>query len=248
MPGIITLLTDFGTSDGYLGEVKGVLCSQAPAARIVDIAHDVERHDTNGARLALARYWGRFPGGTVHFAVVDPGVGGDRAAIAVESDGFFLVGPDSGLLSPALLRGGARIVKLPVPANASPTFHGRDVFAPAAAALASLVPLDSLGEPFDAPVVLRTPEPHRLPDGSIEGEIIHIDRFGNAVTNIISTRAGALLVRDRRIPTVRTYSSVPRGEVLALTGSQGLLEIAVREGSAAAVLQLSRGDKVTYAL
>jgi S-adenosylmethionine hydrolase len=244
MSGIITLLTDFGTADAYVGEVKGALVSAAPSARLIDIAHDIEKFDTNGARLALARYWRRFPRGTVHLAVVDPGVGSDRAALAVASSGYFLVGPDSGLLSPALLIGGERVVRLPVPPSASNTFHGRDVFAPAAAALAVGTPLDSLGEPVHDPVVLRTPEPRRLADGSIEGEIIHIDHFGNAITNILGTTEGTVRAREHSIPVMRTYASVGLDQPLALTGSNGLVEIAVRNGSAAAMLQLSRGDKV----
>src|SRR5829696_9949198 len=126
---IITLLTDFGTADGYVAEMKGVLLTYAPDAVVVDVTHDVAPQDVEAGRLALARYWRRFPAGTVHLAVVDPGVGSARAALAVESDGRYLVGPDNGLLSPALLLVSARAVSLPVPPNASPTFHARDVFA-----------------------------------------------------------------------------------------------------------------------
>src|SRR5215218_4559681 len=122
MPRLITLLTDFGTADGYVGEMKGVLASLAPAATVVDVAHDVAPQDVEGARLALARYWRRFPEGTVHVVVVDPGVGGGRAALAMESEGRLLVGPDNGVLSPALLHAGARCVTLSVPSSASPTF------------------------------------------------------------------------------------------------------------------------------
>src|SRR5438067_651308 len=135
MSRIVTLLTDFGTADGYVGEMKGVLAASAPGVAIMDIANDIAAHDVDGARLALARYWRRFPDGTVHVVVVDPGVGSARAAIAVESEGRFLVGPDNGVLSPALLHAGARCVALDIPVGAAPTFHGRDVFAPAAAQL-----------------------------------------------------------------------------------------------------------------
>src|SRR5918998_5769745 len=168
---IITLLTDFGTADGYVAEMKGVLLTRAPEALVVDVTHDVPPQDVEAARLALARYWRRFPRGTVHLAVVDPGVGSERAALAVESDGRFLVGPDNGVLSPALLAAGARAVRLPVPPSAAPTFHGRDVFAPAAAALAAGATLDAVGEPHAEPLVRRTPEAHRLPDGGIQGEV-----------------------------------------------------------------------------
>src|SRR5690349_15929848 len=153
MPRLITLLTDFGTADGYVGEMKAVLASLAPAATLVDIAHDVTPHDVDGARLALARYWRRFPEGTVHLVVVDPGVGSARGALATSSEGRYLVGPDNGVLSPALLHAGARCVSLAIPSAAAPTFHGRDVFAPAAAQLAQGASLESLGDTMEHPVV-----------------------------------------------------------------------------------------------
>jgi S-adenosylmethionine hydrolase len=244
MSRVITLLTDFGTADGYVGEVKGVLCSGAPGAALIDISHDVVPQDVDGARLVVARYWRRFPGGTVHLVVVDPGVGGSRAAIAVESEGRFLVGPDNGVLSPALLHAGARCVELAVPAGAAPTFHGRDLFAPAAAALARGTPLDSVGQPYTSPVVRRTPEPVRRDDGSIAGVVITVDRFGNAVTNLMSWRAGIVEASGRRLPLVRTYADVAIGDAAALVGSSGLVEIAVRDGSAAATLGVRRGSEV----
>jgi S-adenosylmethionine hydrolase len=240
----ITLLTDFGTADGYVGEMKGVLCSGAPDAALVDVTHDVAAQDVDGARLVVARYWRRFPASTVHLVVVDPGVGGSRAAIAVESEGRFLVGPDNGVLSPALLHAGARCVELPVPAGAAPTFHGRDLFAPAAAALARGTPIDSLGQPCTTPVVLRTPEPLRHEDGSIAGVVITVDRFGNAITNLMSWRGGIVEASGRRLPLVRTYADVAVSEAVALVGSSGLVEIAVRDGSAAATLGLKRGSAV----
>lgn len=244
MSRVITLLTDFGTADGYVGEMKGTLLSGVPGASLVDIAHDVAPQDVDGARLAIARYWRRFPAGTVHLVVVDPGVGGSRAAIAVASEGRFLVGPDNGVLSPALLHADARCVALPVPAGAAPTFHGRDLFAPAAAALAGGTPLDSLGEPWSSPVVRRTPEAVRRDDGGVAGVVISVDRFGNGVTNLVSWRGGAVEVNGRRLPIVRTYADVDSGGAAALVGSSGLLEIAVRDGSAAAVLGLQRGSAV----
>lgn len=244
MRSIVTLLTDFGTADGYVGEMKGVILSRAPEATIVDITHDVPPQDVESGRLALARIWRRFPPGTVHVCVVDPGVGSARDAIAVASDGRFLVGPDNGLLSPALLLAGARAVRLPVPAGASATFHGRDVFAPAGAALASGAALDSLGEPASAPIVRRTPEPRRLPDGSIRGEVIAVDRFGNAITNLVGRRGGNVEVRGTLLPVRRTYTESASGVPTAVVGSTGLIEVAVRDGSAAATLGLARGSEV----
>lgn len=241
---LITLLTDFGTADGYVGEVKGALLSGAPGVELVDVSHDIPPQDVESGRLALARYWRRFPEGAVHLVVVDPGVGGPRAAIAVTSAGYSLVGPDNGVLSPALLVPGAQAVALTVPAHASPTFHGRDVFAPAAAALASGVPLSDLGSPHATPLIRRTPEPERWGDGTLRGEVIAIDRFGNAITNCVSLRGGTVEVAGVVLPVVRTYGDGAPGTVVALTGSSGLLEIAERDGNAARRLGVGRGTPV----
>ena len=242
---IITLTTDFGTADGYVGEMKGVLLSRVPDADVVDITHDVPPQDIESARLALAHVWRRFPRGTIHLAVVDPGVGSSRAGLAVASDDRFLVGPDNGVLSPALLVAGARAVSLPVPPAASATFHGRDVFAPAAAALARGEALDGLGVDAPHPIVRRTPEATRRADGAIDGEVILIDRFGNAITNLIALRGGAVEIGSRRIPIRRSYAESEIGALVAVVGSTGFVEIAVREGNAQRVLGLERGARVT---
>ena len=244
MPTLVTLLTDFGTADGYVAEMKGVLYSQAPSITVVDVTHEIPAHDVESARLTVARYWRRFPVGSVHLVVVDPGVGGARTPLAVASDGRYLVGPDNGVLSPALLAAGARAVRLPVPARAAPTFHGRDVFAPAAAQLANGVSLDRVGDPVDDARILRTPEARRLPDGGIEGVVIAIDRFGNAITNLLTLGGGAVELDGRSIPVRRIYEDVEPGAPLALVGSNGLLEIALRDGSAASRLAIRRGARV----
>jgi len=244
MTRIITLLTDFGTADGYVGEMKGVIAAGAPGCALIDIAHDVPAHDIESGRLAVARYWHRFPVGTVHIAVVDPGVGGARAALAVESEGRMLVGPDNGILSPAMLHQGARCVALPVHPSEAPTFHGRDVFAPAVVQLATGVALDALGDPFTSPVIRRTPEATRAPDGAAMGVVIAIDRFGNVVTNLMTRRAGTIEIGSHAITLHRTYADVAAGELVALVGSSGLVEIAVRDGSAAKALGVSRGERV----
>jgi len=241
---IITLLTDFGTADGYVGEMKGVLLSRAADTAVVDIAHDIAAQDVDGARLTVARYWQRFPGGTVHLVVVDPGVGSERAALAVSSAGYFLVGPDNGVLSPALLMPGADVVALPISETVAPTFHGRDVFAPAAAALATGARLRDLGPPMRNPTVRRTPEPVRLHDGSLQGEIIALDRFGNAITNLVGLHGGTIEIDGTELPVRRTYSDAAPGRAVALVGSTGFVEIAVRKGNAAAQLGLSRGALV----
>jgi S-adenosyl-L-methionine hydrolase (adenosine-forming) len=242
---IITLLTDFGTADGYIAELKGVLFSTAPDVTIVDLSHEIPPQDIESARLAVARYWRRFPDGTVHIVVVDPGVGSARNALAVNSDDRFLVGPDNGVLSPALLASGSRAVSLPVPPSASATFHGRDVFAPAAAHLATGTAIDVLGAPCLDPVVRRTPEARRASDGSVVGEIIAIDRFGNAISNLIAPRGGRIECQGRTMPIVRTYADGPVGDIIALVGSSGFVEIAQRDGSAARALEITRGTRVT---
>jgi S-adenosylmethionine hydrolase len=244
MPSLITLLTDFGTSDGYVGEVKGVLVSGAPGVTVVDISHEVGAQDVEGARLAVARYWRRFPKGTVHLVVVDPGVGSARAAIAVASDGRYLVGPDTGVLSPALVARDERVVALPLPAHASNTFHGRDVFAPAAALLAAGTPMEELGIPFDTPIIRRTPEARRLGDGRVLGEVISVDRFGNLITNIVAMNGGSVDIASRSLEVRRAYADVRAGELTALVGSLGFVEIAVRDGSAARALEVGRGAPV----
>ena len=244
MRAIITLLTDFGTADGYVAEVKGTILSRAPDAVLVDVAHDVGPQDVEGARLALARYWRRFPPSTIHLVVVDPGVGSARRALAVASDERLLVGPDNGVLSPALLIGGARAVSLDVPSTASPTFQARDVFAPAAATLAGGLPVDSLGAPVSDSIIRRTVEPRRLSDGIVEGQVITVDRFGNAVTNLMVAHGGVVELGELVLPVRRTYADVAPGSPIALSGSSGLVEIAVRDGSAAQLLGLTRGATV----
>jgi len=250
---LITLLTDFGTADGYVAEMKGVLYSLAPEARVVDLSHDIAPQDVESARLAVARYWRRFPPQTIHLVVVDPGVGSERDALAVRSEDRVLIGPDNGVLSPALLVAGARAVSLQVPATASPTFHGRDLFAPVAARIAMGAPIDALGAAAESPTIRRTPEARRLGDGAIQGEVIAIDRYGNAITNIVAfpatqSREGEQAFVDvggRTIPVARAYADVQPLGAVALCGSSGLLEIAVRDGNAAQTLGLGRGSTVT---
>lgn len=240
----ITLLTDFGTADGYVAEMKGVILCGAPDAIIVDISHDIPAHDIEAARLALARYWRRFPNGTVHVVVVDPGVGTERAALAVKSGDQYLVGPDNGALSPALFALDAHAVALPIPASASNTFHGRDVFAPTAARLARGEAIDELGEFMPSPLRRRTPEATRCSDGSIAGEVLTVDRFGNALTNLVSRNGGVVRVAGQLLPVVRAYGDVEVGEAMALTSSTGFLELAIRNGRAADLLQLERNTEV----
>src|SRR5215510_1182637 len=226
MRSIITLITDFGTADGYVGEMKGVILSLAEDAQVVDITHDIPPQDVDRARLTLARVWRRFPKGTIHVVVIDPGVGSTRNTLAVWSDDRFLVGPDNGVLSPALLTRGSQVIELPVPPGAAATFHGRDLFAPAAAALARGELLESLGVAAKAPIIRRTPEAKRAADGSVVGEVIAVDRFGNAVTNLIALRGGVVEVNGTTVPVRRVYAEAESGGLVAVVGSTGFVEIA----------------------
>jgi S-adenosylmethionine hydrolase len=245
---IITLLTDFGTADSYVAEVKGVLLSRAPGAVLVDISHDVPPGDIRSAAYILGRSWHRFPVSTVHLAVVDPGVGTSRAALAVRAHGQYFVAPDNGILTAVLRDAEVEAVTLPTPDTAAPTFHGRDVFAPAAAKLAQGTPLTELGQQFNAiPERLAYTEPHQEGRWMV-GEIVYVDRFGTLITNVkaelVPARA-TFEIDDLRIgPLVRTYSDVAPGGLLAYAGSDGAVEIAVRDGSAAERLGVGIGGRV----
>ena len=242
---LITLLTDFGLSDSYVAEVKGVLLSRAPGATLVDITHQVPPGDVRAGQFLLARAWQRFPQGTVHLAVVDPGVGTARRALAATAGSHRFVAPDNGLLSflPA-----ARFVSLPIPADAAPTFHGRDVFAPAAAALASGERLEDLGSPITDAYHAPLPTSHH--DGTaVLGEVLDVDRFGTLISNIpgpdvepgVRIRVGG----DTDVgPLRRTFGDVERGTLVAFVGSGGTVEVAVRDGSAARLLGVGVGAEV----
>ncbi len=253
---IITLTTDFGTADGYVGAMKGVILSLAPSATIVDISHDVAPHDVRHGAWLLAAAAPFFPPGTIHVAVVDPGVGSARRGIAVQTASAVFVGPDNGLFSP-FLHERVACVALTNPATqrdtVSATFHGRDIFVPVAAHLANGLPLSELGPAVDDPFSLPIPQPERLPDGRLRAEVVHVDRFGNLVTNLKLEQAGTkavelasvrVAVGDESLVVRRTYADVAPGTLLALVGSSGHLELAVREGNAAQRLGLGVGAKV----
>jgi len=251
MMGIVTLTTDFGESDGYVGAMKGVILSLAPNATLVDISHAVHRQNVrHGARI-LATAAPFFPVGAIHVAVVDPGVGSARRGIALRTASATFVGPDNGLFTP-FLRERVACVALANPAThrtpVSATFHGRDVFAPVAAHLFNGLPLTELGPSVDDPVSLIAPQPQRLPDGRLRAEVVYVDHFGNLVTNVrpvewerVDLRDIRIVVKDVSLAVRRTYADVERGTLLALLGSDGFLELAVREGSAAERLGLGVG-------
>jgi S-adenosylmethionine hydrolase len=242
---LITLLTDFGLSDSYVAEVKGVLLSRAPGAMLVDVTHQVPPGDVRAGQYLLARAWHRFPPGTVHLAIVDPGVGTARRALAAAAGEHRFVAPDNGLLS--FLPAGARVVSLPIPAHAAPTFHGRDVFAPAAAALAAGARLEDLGSPITDPTHAPLPTPRH--DGvAVVGEVLYVDRFGTLVSNIPgdAVEPGVRIrVAGTDVGAVRrTFGDVQRGTLVAFVGSGGTVEIAVRDGSAARLLGVGVGAEV----
>jgi S-adenosyl-L-methionine hydrolase (adenosine-forming) len=245
---LVTLLTDFGTSDSYVAEIKGVLLERCPSATLVDVTHAVPPGDIRAGAYLLGRVWPRFPRDTVHLAVVDPGVGTARAALALRAHGHWFVGPDNGLFTGVLRDAEVEAVVLPVPASAAPTFHGRDLFAPAAAALAAGTPLQALGEPLTTiPVRLTYAQPH-YEGKSVVGEIVYVDRFGTLVTNLtveFVPSYAVLEVEGLEIgPLRRTFGDVPTGGLLAYVGSGGAVEIAVRDGSATRRLGLGVGGRI----
>lgn len=249
---VVTLLTDFGASDSYVAEMKGVLLTDCPDAVLVDVTHAVPPGDVRAGAYLLGRAWHRFPSGTIHLAVVDPGVGTARSALAIRAHGHCFVGPDNGLFTPVLRDAEVEIVVLPTPERAAPTFHGRDLFAPAAAALACGTPLEVLGQPLSGiPQRLTYTEPH-YEGKSVVGEIVYVDRFGTLVTNLnteLFPSYAILEVEGLEIgPLRRTFGDVPTGGLLAYVGSDGAVEIAVRDGSAARRLGMGVGGRIRVRL
>jgi S-adenosylmethionine hydrolase len=249
---IVTLTTDFGWRDSYVAAMKGVLLSRCPDAHLVDLTHDIgpQRIMEAGLFLSGAAPW--FPPETIHLVIVDPGVGGERHPMAALAGGQYFVGPDNGFLSHLLQRFPLeRAVTLNNPTrhlpSVSDTFHGRDIFAPAAAHLARGGVLEDLGTELDVLETLPLKAPEPLPGGGARGEIVHIDRFGNCISNIGPEHGmGACMavVDKHALRVARTYAAVPRSSAVALFGSSGWLEIAVRDGSAAAALGIAVGAVV----
>jgi hypothetical protein len=253
---LVSLLTDFGVTDTYVGQMKAAILGIAPAATLVDLTHAVPAQDVRAGAFLLWTAVGAFPWGSLHLAVVDPGVGSSRRAVAVRSRrGDLLIGPDNGLLLPALeqLGGLGAAVELTEEAYWGPqrsrTFHGRDLFAPVVGHLAAGVPLEKVGRPvkeLEAPFLLPPPTEE---NGQVVGEVLHVDTYGNLITNLPSARLPARFRVRVGLAVVEGaphahYQAVPPGELLALVGSAGLLEISARDGSAASVLGAERGERV----
>ena len=238
---IITLLTDYGTADSYVAELKAVFLSEVPGVVLVDVTHDLPPGNVRAAQYVLSRAWHRFPSGTVHLVVVDPASGTGRRALAGEVAGHLFVAPDNGLLSG--LPAHTRFVSLPIPSAASPTFHGRDIFAPIAARLVTGASLESLGAPITDPVRAPLPVPRVEPD-RVVGEVIYVDRFGNLISNVAGpgAPAGRVTVAEADVgPLRRSFADVATGELVAYVGSAGTVEIAQRDGSAASRLGAGLG-------
>jgi S-adenosyl-L-methionine hydrolase (adenosine-forming) len=244
---IITLTTDFSLRDHYVALMKAVLIRHCPDARLIDVTHDVPRHDILCGSISLERAVDGFPPGTVHLAVIDPGVGTDRRILIVQLNKQQVVCPDNGLISWAWRsHSPAKAFELTWrPAKSSDTFHGRDIMAPVAGRLAAGEDAAKLGRPIDDPILLDAG-----PACNSRGKVIQIDSFGNATTNISSdllrcTVFKNVKVKGKKVGTLKkTYWDVAPGKPLALIGSSGLLEIAVRDGDAAKQLKLKVGDEV----
>lgn len=276
---LVTLTTDFGTADGYVGTMKGVILSIAPDARLVDISHEIAPQNVRQAAYVLYTAYPFFPSHTVHLVVVDPGVGSARRPIALRTPAGTFVGPDNGVFSCVMAR---ELVEALVEladsryrlSQVSHTFHGRDIFAPAAAHLAAGVPITALGPSVPDPVTFPLPHLEITPDG-ITGEVLHADRFGNVITSIgrlvwsedelslepafqgagdreqvhFKASEAVVVVAGQEIAGVHhTYAEAAPSETLALVGSEGHLGIAVREGNAARRLGVRSGDTVVLRL
>jgi S-adenosylmethionine hydrolase len=245
-PPIITLTSDFGLDDPYVGVMKGVILQICPWGRLVDLSHGIPQGDIVRASLVIQAAIDYFPMGTVHLAVVDPGVGSARIPIVVHGRGMHFVGPDNGLFwfladddpPPRVVAIESGPFTLP---RTSATFHGRDIFAPIAAHLASGVKLEQLGTPTRSIVTLDLPKPQRISAHRVKGSIIYVDHFGNCISNVVPEALGLDLTKGTwtvrcdvgEFPLRRFYSEVEKGAPLSVVGSSGRVELSLRDSSAA---------------
>lgn len=254
--GLITLTTDFGTADHFAGTMKGVILSIAPRARIVDITHEIAAHDVNEAAFVIAQAWKYFPKGAIHVVVVDPGVGGPRRPILAQAAGHYFIAPDNGVLTMACdgVRHKVRVISNPKVRNkqVSRTFHGRDVFAPAAAHLARGVPPARFGKLIDDYVRSFLVKPTQLSRREWSGTVLKVDRFGNLITNLhidsfpdVKARPIELRVGLEAIHRLAlTYAETAIGELFAIVGSSGYIEVAANQASASRRLGCCAGSPV----
>jgi len=260
VPPIITLLSDFGLKDPYVAEMEAVILSICPEAQIIDVSHNIEKFNIREGAFVLASAMPYFPDSTIHLAVVDPGVGTKRRALLVETKHAFYIGPDNGLLMLAAQRGGIRHVyaitnpKLMLP-RVSFTFHGRDVFAPAAAHLANETVPSDFGPEIHDYMIPEFAKPH-LTKGELCGEVLYVDDFGNITTNISKGDLDKIGIvegfkldiklrgKATRMKFCSTYGEAPAKKPLALIGSHDFLEIAINQGSASKIFKIKVGDAV----
>lgn len=252
----ITLTTDFGTSDYFVGAMKGVIAGIAPAARVVDITHEVTPYNTLEGAFVIAQAAPYFPKGTIHVVVVDPGVGSERRAILAEAGGQFFIAPDNGVLSMIFAGGPHKVRMISNPKLAlkivSRTFHGRDIFAPAAAHLARGIQPAQFGKPVRDYVRISAAQPREMKPNAWVGTILKTDRFGNLITNFpideffaIKTNPFVMKVGDKRIGRLAlTFADTERGELAVVVGSSGYLEIVANQASAAELLGCGAGAPV----
>lgn len=273
MSPVITLTTDFGYDDAYVAAVKGSILNINPVATIVDVSHTIKPQDILQASFVLSAVYRYFPKETVHVAIVDPGVGSDRLGIILKTPSAMFVGPDNGIfsyviddlfsvdsrsvieqthgLTEVVFKTGLEAAAITDPRfwrhPVSPTFHGRDVFAPVAAGLSLGISLYEFGEKINSLHVLPVPKPSLDPEGNLVGEIIHIDRFGNLIADIRSSslpgKNVVIEVGGQRIQGISDYYAQKEG-VMAVVGSSGYLEISLRDGSARDFLGIGEGDEI----
>ena len=263
MAAIITLTTDFGYADGYVAVMKGVILGINPDARLVDITHSVRPQDISSTAFVIGNVYRSFPEGTIHLVVIDPGVGTRRKPLILKTPFAYFIAPDNGVLSYIIndyadrsqhIINIASLVEAVVISNTaysrqpvSNTFHGRDIFAPVAAHLSLGIPLSKFGRPLTSINIIELPRPCRMADGSLTGEIIHIDNFGNLISCIrekdISGREVKITVGGKTISGLSTTYAGSR-KLIALFGSSGYLEIAFRDGNAAEYLKATVGNQV----
>ncbi len=251
---VVALLTDFGTRDWYVACVKGVILTRCPQARLIDLTHDVPPFDIVAGAFILAAAVPWLPAGAVCVCVVDPGVGTARRVLAAQADGRLFVGPDNGVLSLVLARARRpRIVHVTNRAYWQPqisqTFHGRDIMGPVGAYLARGMPLGRFGPPTARYKRLPLPAPTHTAAGTHTGCVLYIDRFGNLITNLSAAlpaphRRSVITYGSRRCRVVSSYGAGTAHEVIAVGGSTGYIELAVRNGSAAARCRAAVGDRV----
>ncbi|MGB9736290.1 MAG: SAM hydrolase/SAM-dependent halogenase family protein [bacterium] len=249
---IITLCTDFGLYDSYVGAMKGVILSINPEAIIIDITHGIPKYNVEFARFVLNGYYKYFPKNTIHVVVVDPGVGSKRRSIIIKTKDYIFIGPDNGVFSYILVEHSTVCYEIGIKQGISNTFHGRDVFAPAAGRLSLKWDKSVLGKRINNPVILTTPKAVAVKNGII-GRVIHIDHFGNLITNITTdelpltgvSKEMCIYVKNIKIKTIQsTYEECKDGAPCAILNSFNLLEIAVKRDSAHEKLGVNIGDKV----